>query len=148
MPALRTIPNVIQRLVFFFLLITSFATGQTSVNDVHVVPRQGTPAIKSSAGLEPIGGNSLHVIRTDSRLVLVPVSVTDPMQRLVTGLSRDNFEVFEGKTPQRIQHFSSEDVPVSLGIILDVSGSMADKMDRLREAVNQFCEASNPQDEF
>jgi Ca-activated chloride channel family protein len=70
------------------------------------------------------------------------------MQRFVTGLNRDNFEVFEGATPQTIQHFSSEDVPVSLGIILDVSGSMADKMDRVREAVNQFCDASNPQDEF
>lgn len=90
----------------------------------------------------------MPVIRTDSRLVLVPVSVTDPMERVVTGLSRDNFEVFEGKQPQTIQNFSSEDVPVSLGIILDMSGSMGDKIDRVREAVNQFCDAANPQDEF
>src|SRR5947209_17177163 len=70
------------------------------------------------------------------------------MQRFVTGLNRDNFEVFEGAKPQRIQHFSSEDVPVSVGIILDVSGSMADKLERVREAVNQLCEVSNPQDEY
>jgi Ca-activated chloride channel family protein len=112
-----------------------------------VAPRLSAPAISVGPSLK-LEASGIHVIHTDSRLVLVPVSVTDPMQRFVTGLNRDNFEVFEGATQQRIQHFSSEDVPVSMGIILDVSGSMADKMDRVREAVNQFCDASNPQDEF
>ena len=93
-------------------------------------------------------GSGIHVIHTDSRLVLVPVSVTDPMERFVTGLNRDNFEVFEGAKPQAVQHFYSEDTPVSLGIILDVSGSMSDKLERVRDAVNQLCEVSNPQDEY
>jgi Ca-activated chloride channel family protein len=70
------------------------------------------------------------------------------MQRLVTGLGQRNFQVFEGKKPQEIRHFSSEDVPVSLGIIVDTSGSMKDKMDRVQEAVAQFCEVANMQDEF
>jgi len=78
----------------------------------------------------------------------VPVSVTDPMQRLVTGLGQENFQVFEGKKAQEIRHFSSEDTPVSVGIVLDSSGSMKDKMERVREAVRQFCETANPRDEF
>jgi Ca-activated chloride channel family protein len=81
-------------------------------------------------------------------LVLVPVSVTDTNQRLISGLGAENFQIFEGKKPQEIRHFSSEDVPVSVGIIMDSSGSMSDKMNRVRDAVKQFCEAANLQDEF
>jgi Ca-activated chloride channel family protein len=95
-----------------------------------------------------VNGTLLHVLKTDVRLVLVPVSVTDPAQRLVTGLRAENFQLFEGKKPQEIRHFSSEDLPVSIGIILDASGSMTNKMGRVRDAVTQFCEAANPQDEF
>jgi Ca-activated chloride channel family protein len=133
--------------ILFFLSCGVFGFSQTSLDDVHVASREVAPSLKGivSADLE---GSGIHIIHTDSRLVLVPVSVTDTMQRFVTGLNRDNFEVFEGAKPQRIQHFSSEDVPVSVGIILDVSGSMSDKLDRVREAVNQLCEVSNPQDEY
>jgi Ca-activated chloride channel homolog len=133
--------------ILVFLSLGVFGFSQTSLDDVHVASREVAPSLKGivSADLE---GSGIHIIHTDSRLVLVPVSVTDTMQRFVTGLNRDNFEVFEGAKPQRIQHFSSEDVPVSVGIILDVSGSMSDKLDRVREAVNQLCEVSNPQDEY
>lgn len=122
---------------------------QTSVNDIHVVPRQMSPAVANAvASSKLVNGSLLHVVKTDVKLVLVPVVVTDPMQRLVTGLQAENFQLFEGKKPQEIRHFSSEDVPVSIGIILDTSGSMHDKMGRVREAVTQFCEEANPQDEF
>jgi len=151
MPGLRETLVVLKGLCFvFFLSLLGIAVrAQTSVNDIHVVPRQMSPAVANavaSSGL--INSSFLHVLKTDVKLVLVPVSVTDPMQRLVTGLRADNFQLFEGKKPQEIRHFSSEDVPVSIGIILDASGSMRDKMGRVREAVNQFCEAANPQDEF
>jgi len=125
------------------------ALAQISLDDVHVMSRRTTPAIASVvSSTQLVAGTYLHVIKRDVNLVLVPVSVTDPMQRLVTGLGQDNFQVFEGKKPQEIRHFSSEDAPVSVGIILDSSGSMKDKMDRVREAVHQFCENANPQDEF
>lgn len=133
--------------VFCFLVLFAFlANAQTSIDDVHVAPRNpnegsGGPPLLSARSEPPL-------IRTDARLVLVSVSVTDTMQRFVTGLRQDNFEVFEGKTPQTIKDFSSEDVPVSLGIILDMSGSMQNKFDRVRDAVNQFCDVANPQDEF
>ena len=127
-----------------FLPIAAF--GQSSLDDVHVVPR--TPLI---ATVEP-GAKAYDairpVIRRSADLVLVPVTVTDPLGRLVTGLRPDNFQVFENKKPQEIRHFSSDDAPVSLGIIVDTSGSMKDKMERVREAVKQFCYSANPQDEF
>lgn len=147
MLALRKVLKFPLSFVLFVLLSSLQVFSQTTIDDVHVATRGSASALGSGPSLR-LEGLGIHVIRTDSRLVLVPVSVTDPMQRFVTGLQRDNFEVFEGSKPQTIQHFSSEDVPVSLGIILDVSGSMADKMDRVREAVNSFCDASNPQDEF
>lgn len=130
------------------LMLLSFAaSAQTSVNDVHVVPRYAGIPLGIST-IHAVSDASLSVIRTNVKLVLVPVSVTDGMQRVVTGLSRDNFEVFDGKKPQTIQDFSSEDVPVSVGIILDSSGSMQDKWERVRDAVNQFCDTANPEDEF
>jgi Ca-activated chloride channel family protein len=96
------------------------------------------PSANAVDSIELFGGSGPHVIKTDVKLVLVPVSVTDSTQRLVTGLRAENFQVYEGKKPQEIRHFSSEDVPVSIGIILDASGSMGDKVNRVREAVNQF----------
>ena len=150
MPAPREVIAGLKLIVFFLFLLVSTGIlitpllAQTSVNDVHVASR----AAVATSSNQPVDGPMLHVIKTDVRLVLVPVSVTDPMQRFVTGLNQDNFEVFEGKTPQTIRNFSSEDVPISVGIILDTSGSMGDKLDRVRDAVNQFCDAANPEDEF
>jgi Ca-activated chloride channel family protein len=60
---------------------------------------------------------------------LVPVTVTDGASRIVTGLRQDNFNLFEDKHPQPIKHFWEEEEPVSVGILLDVSGSMRDKFE-------------------
>jgi Ca-activated chloride channel family protein len=84
----------------------------------------------------------------DVDLVLVPVTITDPMNRLVTGLDKDNFQLYEGNASQEIRTFSAEDAPVSLGVIFDSSGSMSTKMDRAKEAVIEFFKTANPQDEF
>jgi len=87
-------------------------------------------------------------IRKDVDLVLVPVTITDPMNRLVTGLEKENFALADNGKPQEIRHFSSEDAPISLGVIFDISGSMADKIDKSRKAVVEFFRTANPQDEF
>ena len=140
------------RLVFSTLLILWFFTSvsaftQSELDVAHVMPREAPEMLASAASV--VGSAShMHVIRSSADLVLVPVSVTDSLQRLVTGLNQNNFQVFEGKKAQEIKHFSSEDAPVSLGIIVDTSGSMADKLERVREAVIQFCEVANVQDEF
>ena len=98
-----------------------------------------TPAVKIVPG---------KVIRTDVDLALVNVTVTDPYNRLVTGLEQDNFRVSEDGTEQEIVSFSSEDVPISIGVIFDFSGSMSNKVDKAREAAVQFFKTANPQDEF
>jgi Ca-activated chloride channel homolog len=87
-------------------------------------------------------------IRVDVDLVVLNVLVTDTHDRSVTGLGPSNFEIYDDKVPQRIAAFSEEDVPLSVGVLFDSSGSMADKIERSRAAVWQFLKTSNPQDEF
>jgi len=87
-------------------------------------------------------------IRVDTTLVLIPVAVTDPMSRFVTGLDKENFKLFEDKTEQEIQQFSSEDAPLSVGVVFDTSGSMGSKLQKSRQAVAQFLKTANPRDEF
>ena len=89
-----------------------------------------------------------HPIRTETELTLVGASVTDPLGRIVTGLEQQDFRVFEDGTEQEIVSFMSEDVPVSIGVIFDMSGSMADKIDKSRQAAVQFFRTANPKDEF
>jgi len=90
-------------------------------------------------------GQTMHM---DVDLALVNVTVTDPYNRLVTGLDNDNFRVFEDNVEQELVTFSSEDVPISIGVIFDFSGSMANKVAKAREAAIQFFKTANPQDEF
>jgi len=87
-------------------------------------------------------------LRVDVDLALVNVTVTDPNDRLVTGLEPDNLRIFENNVEQEIQYFSSEDVPISIGVIFDLSGSMRNKVAKSKEAVFQFLKTANPQDEF
>ncbi len=87
-------------------------------------------------------------IRLDTDLVTLTVTVTDPYNRLVTGLDRQHFEVFEDKVKQSIEFFNDDDVPVSLGIVFDVSGSMKGKIDRAREALKAFIDTSHGDDDF
>ena len=87
-------------------------------------------------------------IRVDTTLVLIPVTVTDPMNRFVTGLEKENFKVYEDRKEQDITQFSSEDAPLSAGVIFDCSGSMGHKLEKSRLAVSQFFKTANPEDEF
>jgi Ca-activated chloride channel family protein len=141
-PLLRTLSLLIST-----TLTVGTAFAQTSINDVHIAPREQsiTSGVLSGGSHLPDG---ISLIRSKVDLVMVPVSITDAMNRPVTGLDRDNFQLFENKQPQEIRNFSTEDTPVSIGIIMDTSGSMANKVERARDAVRQFCDASNPQDEF
>ena len=87
-------------------------------------------------------------IRVDVNLVLVPLTVTDPMNRLVTGLEKENFQVFDNNEGQLIKSFSTQDAPLTIGIVFDLSGSMSSKFVRARKALSEFLRTSNPQDEF
>jgi Ca-activated chloride channel family protein len=144
-PQIRSI--ALGTVLSFFFLTSYAAVAQTSLDDVHISSHAESSSSLHQA--EPgVEIASASLIRTSTDLVLVPVSITDDYHRPVLGLDQTNFQVFENKKPQPIAHFSSEDTPVSIGIILDTSGSMANKLDWAREAVVQFCQSANPQDEF
>jgi Ca-activated chloride channel homolog len=87
-------------------------------------------------------------IQVDVDMVLLNVTVTDNYERIVTGLDPSNFRVFDDKVEQQIISFSTEDTPISVGLIFDSSGSMSDKIQKSRQAVAQFFKTSNPEDEF
>jgi Ca-activated chloride channel homolog len=140
-------------LILIFLLTFVFAArealAQTSIDDVHITSRE-RPQVAAIAAFPPgiaaFAGKGL--IHTQTELVMVPVTITDEMNRPVIGLDQGNFQVFENKKAQEIKNFSSEDSPISVGFIVDTSGSMSYKLERARDAVIQFCETANPQDEF
>ena len=151
---LREVLLVITSVTLAFLICVAFGVPghaqTTDVNDVHVVPHEvekPKPAPKQDL---VTAGLSTHVrpMKVDVDLVLVPVTITDPLNRLVTGLEKENFQLFEGNTKEEIRTFSSEDAPVSLGVIFDSSASMSSKMDRAKDAVIEFFKTANPQDEF
>jgi Ca-activated chloride channel homolog len=86
--------------------------------------------------------------RTNAQMVLVPVTVTDHNGKTVEGLRAENFSILEDQTPQRIASFTAEDVPCSVGLVLDVSGSMRYTLDAAKSIAHAFLQTANPEDEF
>jgi Ca-activated chloride channel homolog len=112
-----------------------------------------TPAPGNQSPMQPLrppSGNQgdQERIRDFTDLVSLPVTVTDAYNRLVTGLDKQHFEIYEDKVKQEISFFSDDDAPVNLGIIFDVSGSMKGKLDRARDALNAFIQTSHSDDDF
>lgn len=96
----------------------------------------------------PIDAQSRGMFRADARLVVVHVSVSDRHDEMVTDLRQEAFEVYENGTRQPIAIFRGDDVPVSLGIVIDNSGSMRARRTRVEAAALAFARASNPLDEM
>ena len=94
-----------------------------------------------------IAAKDTTAFRADSTLVLVPVSVTDPSNRYVLGLAKEDFHLFEDDVEQKVTHFSNEDAPLSIGLLVDTSGSMGAKLDTSRRAVSEFLKTLNTADE-
>lgn len=107
--------------------------------------RQSAGLTKDTCGVSVRRSQGLHL---DVDPALVNVTVTDPYDRQVTGLDPANFRVFENNVEQEVTTFSTEDIPISIGVIFDYSGSMSNKIARAREAVIQFFKRANPDDEF
>jgi len=103
-------------------------------------PQTGKPPVNPSSGDDV-------TFRADTRLVVLPISVADKNGKLVTDLKQSSFKVFENGIEQPIKVFKREDVPVSLGIIIDNSGSMKEKRQKVEIASLDMVKASNPQDE-
>ncbi|MFM2124602.1 MAG: hypothetical protein RL328_1053 [Acidobacteriota bacterium] len=103
----------------------------------------------------PVGDDAENILdrRADLRIdyteVRIPVSVTIQQSgKLVTGLEVTNFELYEDKVKQQLTSFTSEDAPLSVGVVFDASGSMGAKLSKSRQAVAQFLRTANPEDEF
>lgn len=102
------------------------------------------------AGANPLPMLDAHPrsMRVNVNLVLVPVTVTDALHRPVLDLQQSSFELYEGTAKQQIRYFYQEDTPISVALVLDVSGSMGKRIDVLREAVTQFFNNANPKDDY
>jgi Ca-activated chloride channel homolog len=106
------------------------------------------PNIPPPPGAAPQGqqGGSKPIINVTD-LVVLHATVVDEKGQFVTGLAADNFKVFEDKVEQKISVFSREDIPVTMGLVIDNSGSMKEKRPQVNAAALSFVKTSNPQDE-
>ena len=139
------------------LLSSAFLLAMQGVGEDKKPAAGQTPSAPARVNIEPRKKNATDSpaertgpsnIRVDSTLVLIPVTVTDPMNRFVTGLDKDFFKLSEDNSEQQITQFSSEDAPLSVGLVFDASGSMSNKLHKSRQAAAQFFKTANPEDEF
>jgi len=113
----------------------------------QTAPATTSPSAAGATTGTPVGDDTQIIINAD--LITLNVTLTDIYGRYVTGLSKQAFTVLDDKVPQEITFFSDDDVPVSLGVIFDVSGSMGrDKIQRARDALQHFIETSHAKDEY
>jgi len=140
--ALRLGGGIAMVLVCLFLLPSP---SRPAGDDGSPAPRGDNPSAQVS-----VRRGAIHPapIQVDVNMVVVNVTVTDPYDRIVTGLDQSNFQVYDEKVEQQITAFSTEDAPISVGLIFDSSGSMGEKIQKSKEAALQFFKTSNPQDEF
>ena len=125
-------------------IVSSTRVLAQSTNDVHVAPLAAPVVPPPSDGLEV----RVKPLRVDVDLVLVPVMVTDAQGSPVLDLGREDFKLFEGDREERIRYFYSEDSPISVGLIVDLSSSMSNKIDRVRQAVTEFFKLADPADDY
>ena len=128
------------RLVLLFCLVALFVS--PGLAQIPIPSAQPLPP-----GQVPNAGKQGSTIKVDVGLVVLHTTVLDDRGKFADGLKAENFRVFEDKVEQKLTTFKREDVPVSMGLVIDNSGSMRDKRPRVNEAALTLVEASNPQDE-
>jgi Ca-activated chloride channel family protein len=106
------------------------------------------PCIAMSQGIPQPGQVGSYAIRTNVDLVVLHATVRDHKGAPVPGLLKENFQVYEDKAPQQIESFSHEDVPVTVGLVVDNSGSMRPKRTDVIAAAMAFVRSSNPADQM
>lgn len=89
-----------------------------------------------------------HALRLSANLVLVPVKVIDSQDQPVLNLGANAFSLYQDEQQEEIQYFTTEDSPISVGLVLDLSKSMSNKFDAEREAVSEFFKNANGEDEY
>ncbi|MEJ7607082.1 MAG: VWA domain-containing protein [Bryobacteraceae bacterium] len=141
----------------FAAVFTVFGAGKESKSppapgSAQVPPPQPQvtiePRVRPAKSTEEEVDSKSPRIRVDTTLVLINVTVTDPMNRFVTGLEKEHFILSEDKVIQTVSQFSSEDAPLSVGLVFDASGSMGNKLAKSRQAAAQLFKTAGPEDEF
>ena len=112
--------------------------------------RSCLPLLMLLAGGEVVAQKAVNAptFHTSVEMVLVPVTVTDHNGRTVEGLHADDFNIIDDRKPQKIVSFSSDDAPCSVGLVLDISGSMQQTLSGAKDIAQAFFGAANPDDEF
>jgi Ca-activated chloride channel family protein len=134
-------------LLFFLpLLHNTYSQDETPKNPDR---RKTKPELESKVPQAPQSqsGEKGYTIGVNVDLVLMYTSVFDKNGKFISGLKKENFKVYEDGVEQKVSTFSQEDVPVSMGILLDLSGSMRGKIEQVNRAALAFIKASNPQDQ-
>jgi Ca-activated chloride channel homolog len=129
--------------MFRILLLALLATcpGALAQNPPPILAPSSPPPPPSA---RPNPDNRL---KTDVDLVVLHATVTDDRGQFVPELKQSNFQVFENRAEQKISFFSSNDIPVTMGLVIDNSGSMREKRSQVNAAAMTFVRTSNPQDE-
>lgn len=141
--------------VFLICLILAFVPGQLWSKAVPAqhdsqpsqAPTGATPAPPANSNKQAVDQSGTYVIRKDVDEVLLHATVVDDRQHIITNLNRNDFTVLEDGRPQTIISFHHEDIPVSMGILVDNSGSMREKRAKVNQAALNLVRSSNPQDE-
>jgi Ca-activated chloride channel family protein len=139
MTTCSTLARVVSRRTLFAITLLGCTMALAQSDDVHITPRvDPTPEFHARSSR----------FRVDVDLVLVPTTVTDTANHPVLGLQQRNFTLLEDGQQQPIRYFHTEDAPISVGILLDTSGSMKSKYDLAREAVSDFFSNANRDDDY
>jgi Ca-activated chloride channel family protein len=155
---------VLAGICFFLALVSSDVESQTSpsipaaaaatgvarpfpTRDAAPAQSAGATAAEQPKGQPPADDAALFVFKKKVQEVILHAIVVDDQRRLVTNLDRPAFTAFEDGVPQATTAFHRDDIPVALGIIIDNSGSMREKRDKVNQAVLSLIRASNPNDE-
>jgi len=132
------------RLVWFFFFLTLAPAYPDPIQSS--VDKDGRPSVSPRRPEREHGVPG--AVRLDVKLVLIPVTVTNPLGAPYPGLPKEAFRLFEDGIQQQVTYFATEDAPVSLGIVFDASGSMEYKIEKSRQAVAEFFKTTVPGDEF
>ncbi|HYV73116.1 MAG TPA: VWA domain-containing protein [Candidatus Binatia bacterium] len=135
-------------LAVMLLLISDARAQDPEIDSPHISPHANAKIssyIPAGATLPTL---SSRPMRVDVDLVLVPVTVVDSRSRPVIDLPQQNFSLLESGVQQQIRYFSHEDGPISVALVLDFSGSMRDKIEFVHQAVDEFFQNANPDDDY
>ncbi len=140
--------RVASTLCAWLLACSAFAWSQSG-DEVHIVPRnEGNVSATLANPAEGAVSTNSRPFQAVVDVVLVPVVVTDGLNRPILDLNKQDFTLLENGKPQEIRYFSREQAPISIALLLDVSKSMSNKVDAERDAIAEFVKNANPDDEY